>query len=365
MMNRVLVETTHKTYPVIIGEGAVQEISRVILDMPKAPTRLFVIADEAVYALHGEALRDALPSSIATDWHFVPAGESAKSFSVFEQCLTAMLEAALDRRSLVIAFGGGACGDLAGFCAASYMRGIPFIQVPTTILAHDSAVGGKTAINHPLGKNMIGAFHQPEAVVYDTAFLKSLSEKETRSGFAEVIKHALIADPSLLENIQQSVKSAEDIKGSFLEHCLQRGIEIKSAIVKEDEKETGVRAFLNFGHTYGHAVEALSGYGKTAHGEAVACGMIFALYASQFKNDLSFDTSSFAAWLKRAGYPVKAGTVFSFEDIYAVMARDKKAYGGTVRFVLLNEVGKPYVTEMTKEELQHIDEHFRKESDTW
>lgn len=364
-MNRVMVETTHKTYPVMIGEGAVQEIGRSILQLAKKPTRLFVIADEAVYALHGDALRSALPAELPTNWHFVPAGESAKSFPVYEQCLTAMLEAALDRHSLVIAFGGGACGDLAGFCAASYMRGIPFIQVPTTILAHDSAVGGKTAINHPLGKNMIGAFHQPEAVIYDTAFLQSLSEKETRSGFAEVIKHALIADAELLENIQQSVKHAEDIKGSFLEHCLQRGIEIKSAIVKEDEKETGVRAFLNFGHTYGHAVEALSGYGKIAHGEAVACGMIFALYASEFKNDLAFDIRSFAAWLKQAGYPVSAGIAFSFEDLYAMMARDKKAYGGTVRFVLLNKTGEPYVTEMTKEELQHIDQYFRKEADRW
>lgn len=364
-MNRVTVETAHKTYPVIIGEGAVQEIGRFILKMKKKPTRLFVIADEAVYAIHGSTLRNELPDSLQTDWHFVPAGESAKSFPVFEQCLTAMLEAALDRHSLVVAFGGGACGDLAGFCAASYMRGIPFIQVPTTILAHDSAVGGKTAINHPLGKNMIGAFHQPEAVIYDTAFLKSLTEKETRSGFAEVIKHALIADSKLLEDIQQTIKNAGDIKGSFLEHCLKRGIEIKSAIVKEDEKETGVRAFLNFGHTYGHAVEALSGYGKTAHGEAVACGMIFALYASEFKNNLSFDIRSFAAWLKKADYHVEAGTAFSFDDMYAVMTRDKKAYGGTVRFVLLNKVGEPYITDMTKEELQKIDEHFRREVSQW
>ncbi|WP_046173718.1 3-dehydroquinate synthase [Domibacillus indicus] len=364
-MNQVMVETSHKVYPVIIGEGAVKEISRFILQMKKKPTRLFVIADEAVDAIHGSTLRRELPDSLQADWHLVPAGESAKSFEVFEECLTAMLQAALDRHSLVVAFGGGACGDLAGFCAASYMRGIPFIQVPTTILAHDSAVGGKTAINHPLGKNMIGAFHQPEAVIYDTSFLASLSEKETRSGFAEVIKHALIADASLLEEIQQTVKNAGDIKGAFLERCLQRGIQIKSAVVKEDEKETGVRAFLNFGHTYGHAVEALSGYGKIAHGEAVACGMIFALYASAFKNNLSFDIHFFASWLKQAGYPVEAGLNFSFKEIYGVMTRDKKAYGGTVRFVLLNEIGAPYVTDMTKEELQAIDEKFRKEADQW
>lgn len=364
-MNRVTVETAHKTYPVIIGEGAVKEIGPVLLKMTNKPTRLFVIADEGVYAIHGAALKEALPDAIPADWHFVPAGESAKSFSVFEQCLTAMLEAALDRHSLVVAFGGGACGDLAGFCAASYMRGIPFIQVPTTILAHDSAVGGKTAINHPLGKNMIGAFHQPEAVIYDTSFLQSLSEKETRSGFAEVIKHAFIADEPMLTEILRTIQKTADIKGAFLAQCLKKGIEIKSAIVKEDEKETGVRAFLNFGHTYGHAVEALSGYGKTAHGEAVACGMIFALYASQFKNNFSFNIRSFAKWLKGVGYPVKEGLGFSFEEIYTVMTRDKKAYGGTVRFVLLNKIGEPYVTDMTKEELQKIDEHFRKEAEQW
>ncbi len=340
-------------------------IASFIMNMSKKPTRLFVIADEAVHALYGEKLKKSLPESIPANWQLVPAGESAKSFSVFEKCLTTMLESSLDRRSLVIAFGGGACGDLAGFCAAAYMRGIPFIQVPTTILAHDSAVGGKTAINHPLGKNMIGAFHQPEAVIYDTEFLTSLSEKETRSGFAEVIKHALIADKKLFEDIQKNVHQAKDITGSFLEHCLQKGIEIKGEIVKEDELETGVRAYLNFGHTYGHAVEALSGYGKVAHGEAVACGMIFALYASAFKNDLDFDIPFFAAWLKKAGYPVKAGTAFSFEEIYDVMTRDKKAYGGTVRFVLLTEIGKPYVTDMTKEELQQIDQQFRKEALQW
>ncbi|OLN23238.1 3-dehydroquinate synthase [Domibacillus antri] len=364
-MNRVMIETAAKTYPVVIGERAVETITSFLDEMDKKPTRLFIIADESVRALHGVRLEAALPSDIPADWHNVPAGESAKSFGVFEQCLTRMLECSLDRRSLVVAFGGGACGDLAGFCAAAYMRGIPFIQVPTTILAHDSAVGGKTAVNHPLGKNMIGAFHQPEAVIFDTLFLQSLSEKETRSGFAEVIKHALIADPSLYEDIRSSVNNASDMSGSFLEYCLKRGIEIKGSIVKEDELETGVRAYLNFGHTYGHAVEALSGYGNVAHGEAVACGMIFALYASAAKNGLSFDIPAFAKWLKTAGYPVESGTMFSFNDIYEVMTRDKKAYGGTVRFVLLSKIGEPYVTDMTKEELQKIDEQFRKEAVKW
>lgn len=364
-MNRVMIETAKTMYPVLIGSGAVTQIASFIAGLAKQPTKLFVIADKEVHSLHGKVLEAALPKEVPADWHLVPSGEEAKSFSVFEQCLTKMLESGLDRHSLVIAFGGGACGDLAGFCAAAYMRGIRFIQVPTTILAHDSAVGGKTAINHPLGKNMIGAFHQPEAVIYDTAFLLSLSEKEIRSGFAEVIKHALIADSNLLSRIQSTVQRTEDIQGDFLAHCLKRGIEIKGAIVREDERETGVRAHLNFGHTYGHAVEALSGYGKIAHGEAVACGMIFALYASAFKNNLAFDISSFASWLKAIGYPVEAGTIFSFDDIYTVMTRDKKAYGGTVRFVLLDQIGSPYVTEMTKQELQKIDDQFRKEAALW
>lgn len=364
-MNRVTVETANKTYPVLIGNGAVQELSAVIKALPKQPTKLFVLADEAVYSLHGDALLKALPADVPAIVHLVPSGESAKSFPVYEASLTAMLEAALDRRSLIVAFGGGACGDLAGFCAASYMRGVPFIQVPTTILAHDSAVGGKTGINHPLGKNMIGAFHQPEAVVYDTHFLKTLSDKETRSGFAEVIKHAFIADEAMLEDIFKNVIGTQDIKGDRLEKWLERGIQIKAAVVREDEKETGVRAHLNFGHTYGHAVEALNGYGSVAHGEAVAAGMIFALYASKLKNGLSFDIPSFASWLKQIGYPVEAGLPFSFDEHYELMVRDKKAYGGTVRFVLLDSIGAPYVTEMTKEELQHIDSEFRKEAAAW
>ena len=192
------------------------------------------------------------------------------------------LDFKLDRHSLILALGGGAVGDLSGFVAATFMRGIPFIQIPTTILAHDSAVGGKVAINHPAGKNMIGAFYQPEAVVYDIDFLKSLPEHEIRSGFAEVIKHGLIQDPSFYHWLKENILSIDMmISDENLIHFLSRGVEIKSAIVEEDEKETGIRAYLNFGHTLGHAIEAELGYGKLTHGEAVVIGMLYALQLSE------------------------------------------------------------------------------------
>src|SRR6185312_13145009 len=192
----------------------------------------------------------------------VPSGEQAKQFPIYEACLTFALENGLDRKSCIIAFGGGAVGDLAGFVAATYMRGIAFLQVPTTLLAHDSAVGGKVAINHPLGKNMIGAFHQPEAVVYHTPFLQSLPEKEWRSGYAEVIKHALIGDVELYHWLKEEVQTLADLRDEKLIHILTKAIPVKANVVSQDETEKGVRAHLNFGHTLGHALEKEIGYGN-------------------------------------------------------------------------------------------------------
>ncbi|MBM7647990.1 3-dehydroquinate synthase [Bacillus ectoiniformans] len=359
-MRELLVETANKSYPVVVGEGALAQLEELFSGALKKTTRLLIIADEHVSNLHGETVLTYMPKDLPYEWLTVPQGEKAKSFQVFEDCLTFALEKGLDRHSCIVALGGGATGDLAGYVAASYMRGISFVQVPTTILAHDSAVGGKVAINHRLGKNMIGHFHQPEAVIYDTRFLKTLPEKEIRSGFAEVIKHALIADESFLMELMSKVTDLEAIEPDFLEYCLQKGIEIKGEIVGEDEKEQGIRAFLNFGHTYGHALEARLGYGNVTHGEAVAAGMVYAIYASQQKQGLSFDLKKFMEWLEQLGYPLELNKDLPFEELYSLMARDKKTVGQSIRFVLLKRIGEPLICEMTKEELLEADRFMRK-----
>lgn len=361
-MRELMIETPDQSYPVYVGEGALSKLAGLFADPLKETTKLLIIADELVASFHGEALKQALPAELPYEWLTVPSGEQAKTFASFERCLTFALEKGLDRKSCILAFGGGATGDLAGYVAASYMRGISFIQIPTTILAHDSAVGGKTAINHPLGKNMIGHFHQPAAVVFDTHFLKTLPEQQVRSGFAEIIKHALIADFAFLKELQASVNSFKDVSADFLAYCLEKGIQIKGEIVREDVKEQGIRAYLNFGHTYGHALEAKLGYGQVTHGEAVAAGMVFALHASEKKVGLTFNLKGFMAWLKELGYPLDLNSGLSFDELYTLMARDKKTIGESIRFVLLQEVGRPVIKEMSRLELEETDRFMREEA---
>ncbi|KAB7709231.1 3-dehydroquinate synthase [Bacillus aerolatus] len=361
-MRELLIETPDQSYPVFVGEGALNKLDELFAGPLKKTTRLLIIADELVASLHAETLKRALPPHLPTDWLTVPKGETAKTFASFERCLTFALEKGLDRKSCILAFGGGAAGDLAGYVASSYMRGISFIQIPTTILAHDSAVGGKVAINHPLGKNMIGHFHQPEAVLFDTRFLHTLPEREIRSGFAEIIKHALIADPDFLKELMENITNFQHISADFLAYCLEKGIQIKGKIVKEDVKEHGVRAYLNFGHTYGHALEAKLGYGKVTHGEAVAAGMVYALRASERKEGLTFELKRFMNWLAKLGYPLDLNNGLSFDELYTLMERDKKTIGESIRFVLLQEVGRPVIAEMSRQELQEVDQFMREEA---
>ncbi|MBE3570644.1 MAG: 3-dehydroquinate synthase, partial [Bacillales bacterium] len=353
------VHTPDKTYPIWVGENALEMIRRSFKDNLSDTTKILVIADNHVSHLYRKKLEKHLPTDIPFAWKEVPQGEAAKSMAVFESCITEALEQNLDRKSCIIAFGGGAAGDLAGYVAAAFMRGIRFLQVPTTILAHDSAVGGKVAINHPLGKNMIGHFHQPEAVIFDTRFIHSLPEKEVRSGFAEVTKHALIKDQTFLHQLTSTLVSLEKIDSDFLEKSLCKGISIKADIVSEDEKEQGIRAFLNFGHTYGHALEATIGYGRMTHGEAVMIGIVYALYLSKKKCSLAFDLSSFINWIQRLGYSLDVPETISFDQLLSAMKRDKKTIGRSIRFVLLEEIGKPVIMEMNQEDLQEADQFIR------
>ncbi|MER2059781.1 MAG: 3-dehydroquinate synthase [Niallia sp.] len=347
-MQTVSIQTASKQYDVWIGERVIEEVRSFIQTNFADRTKILVITDETVEKLHLELLLKNL-SSLPVIAYTVPAGEKAKTFDVFYACLTYMLEQHLDRKSLVLALGGGAVGDLAGYVAASFMRGIPFIQIPTTILAHDSAVGGKVAINHPLGKNMIGVFNQPEAVFYDTTFITTLPIRELRSGFGEVIKHALISDTAFYRELLCQFSDLSKVPLSYWSKILEKGILVKRAIVEKDEMESNVRAFLNFGHTLGHAIEAEMGYGKFTHGEAVVIGMIFALKLSKHHYDLPFSLEEYINWLKQLGYSCDIPGDLEIERLIDRMKQDKKSINGSIRFVLLKEIGYPELVEMDED----------------
>lgn len=333
------IQTASAAYPVILQEGAIQSISNVL---PAQYDRLVVFADQHVWTLHGEEFKRQLDLEFSL--HLVRAGESAKTLTHYEQSMTFLLENAVSRKSVLIAFGGGAIGDFAGFVAATYMRGIPFIQIPTTILAHDSAVGGKTGINHSLGKNMIGAFHQPLGVLYDPTFLKTLPDSEVRSGFSEVIKHAFLSDGTWSNHLQ-TITSINSLRKLDWQAELAKGIQVKAKIVEQDEKEASVRKYLNLGHTYGHALEALAGFGRLKHGEAVAIGLVVTFYLS----GLEQLATNWFKQLSKLGYPLEAVTQFSIEEIITYIRKDKKNSGEDIQFVLLHEIGKPYVSTVHEE----------------
>ncbi|MFD0827791.1 3-dehydroquinate synthase [Neobacillus sp. M.A.Huq-85] len=347
-MQIIPIQTESKSYQVFVGEGIRREIGSFLDKHFNNLTKVLIITDETVGSLHLENLVDCLKP-----WEPViftaPSGEKAKTFDVYYSALGTALENRLDRKSLILALGGGAVGDLSGFVAASFMRGIPFIQIPTTILAHDSAVGGKVAINHPLGKNMIGAFHQPEAVFYDLELLSTLPEREIRSGFAEVIKHSLINDPDFYLWLKTNISDLTAITTEQLTYSLTKGIAIKNEFVSKDEKETGIRAYLNFGHTLGHAIESEMGYGNFTHGEAVMIGMVFALKLSNEINHLSFNLHEFISWVESLGYETKIPDGLMIEQLIGKMKQDKKTIGETIRFVLLEQIGKPNLQEIPED----------------
>jgi 3-dehydroquinate synthase len=346
-METIHIQTESKNYNVFVGEGVRKELGTFLVNHFSGLTRILIITDETVAKLHLEKLLIELKSFDPVIFT-APSGEKAKTFEVYYAALSTALENRLDRKSVILSFGGGAVGDLAGFVAASFMRGIPFIQIPTTILAHDSAVGGKVAINHPLGKNMIGAFHQPEAVFYDLEFLKTLPAHEIRSGFAEVIKHALIDDSDFFDWLKNNVEDLQTLPMELLSESLIRGIKVKGKIVGQDEKETGIRAYLNLGHTLGHAIESEMGYGNFTHGEAVMIGMIFALKVSKQLLELSFNIEEFIDWIEGLGYESKIPDNLAYEKLINKMKQDKKSVRHSIRFVLLEQLGLPILKEVSE-----------------
>jgi 3-dehydroquinate synthase len=274
----------------------------------------------------------------------LPDGEAFKHWETLNLIFDALLGAGCDRKTVLFALGGGVVGDMTGFAAASYMRGVPFVQIPTTLLAQvDSSVGGKTGINHPLGKNMVGAFYQPKMVLCDIGALATLPARELSAGLAEVIKYGPIADLEFLDWIESNVDALRALDVDALAHAVRRSCQIKAWVVGQDERESGLRAILNFGHTFGHAIEAGLGYGEWLHGEAVGCGMVM---ASQLSQRLGLVSSAFVERLTklivRAGLPV-TGPILDHADnagrYLSLMRLDKKSEGGDIRFVVIDETG--------------------------
>ena len=324
-----------RSYPIHIGSGL---ISSTQLYAPHlAGGRVAIVTNTVVAPLYLKAVKQAAGAVAEI---VLPDGERTKSWETLGRVFDALLEARCGRDTLIVALGGGVIGDLAGFAAAVYQRGVRFIQVPTTLLAQvDSSVGGKTAINHALGKNLIGAFHQPRAVISDVATLDTLPERELRSGLAEVIKHGLALDAAFFAWLESNVEKLLHKDRAALVHAVRRSCELKARIVAGDERESGARALLNFGHTFGHAIEVGTGYGTWLHGEAVAAGMVMAAELSLLMGHLKQnEVSRVRELLKRAGLPI-AGPALAPERLLELMALDKKAAKGRTRFVVLETIG--------------------------
>ena len=338
-METISVALGSRSYPIHIGASL---IARSELYAAHLGPSAAVITNPVVAPLYLAPVRTALERAGArvTDI-VVEDGERAKGWETLDRVFDALLAARLGRDATIVALGGGVVGDLAGFAAAVYQRGVRFIQVPTTLLAQvDSAVGGKTAINHARGKNMIGAFHQPHAVISDVATLASLPDRELRSGLAEVIKHGAALDASFFAWLEQHIDRLRARQHDALVYAVRRSCELKAAIVAEDERETGRRALLNLGHTFGHAIEAATGYGPWLHGEAVAAGMAMAAELSARAGSLPrADAERITGLLSRAGLPIRPPQL-ARERWRELIAIDKKSAAGRVRFVLLDAVGR-------------------------
>ena len=343
-METVHIDLDERSYPIVIAEDLLA-LGSTWQALPKAAAAL-IVTNEVVAPLYLSTLKQALSSKYAQVHEVVlPDGEAHKDWQTLNLIFDALLTHGCDRRTVLFALGGGVVGDMTGFAAASYMRGVPFVQVPTTLLSQvDSSVGGKTAINHPLGKNMIGAFYQPQLVVCDLATLDTLPPRELSAGLGEIIKYGPIADMQFFDWLEQNINGLLSRDRTLLAHAVKRSVEIKAWVVGQDEKEAGLRAILNFGHTFGHAIEAGMGYGNWLHGEGVAAGMVM---AAELSKRLGMVDEHFVLRLRtlieRAGLPVR-GAIIDVQDnagrYLELMRVDKKSEAGEIRFVLIDGAGR-------------------------
>jgi 3-dehydroquinate synthase len=353
-MRTFRVELGADAHPVHVGPGALEQTGRLARDVGLPAGRALIVTDSNVARLYGERAAAALETAgFAPRTLEVAAGEQSKSFATLARVYDAIVDAELDRSSAVFALGGGVVGDLAGFAAATYMRGVALVQIPTTMVAQvDSALGGKTAINHPRAKNLIGAFHQPRLVVADVATLASLPEREFREGLAEVIKYGAITEAPMVEALERGLDAIMRRDPLALEEIVTRSLQHKAAVVASDTRESGLRKILNYGHTAGHALEASSGYGHFLHGEAVAIGMVAAGKLSQAFAGLSaIEAERLERLIARAGLPTAMPAGWRGEEFVRAMRLDKKRLGDGVEFVLLDRLGHALTRKLSFDEI--------------
>ncbi len=334
-----------RSYDILVGRGLLSKLG------PELAARLgggagrlaVVVSSPEISALHGDAARESLSAAgFQVETVLVPPGERTKSLASVEELYTKLHTLSADRRTAVVALGGGVIGDLAGFAAATYTRGLPFVQVPTTLLAQvDSSVGGKTGVNFGNAKNLIGSFYQPRLVVIDPDTLETLPERERRSGLAEIIKYGIIADKDFAALLGREMPGLLTLTSSQLDYAVAHSCTIKARVVEEDEREDGLRAILNFGHTVGHALESLTHHQTYTHGEAIALGMVSAcLIGEEVGVTSPEDTAAAVALLRAAGFAVRLDPAHDTHEIVRLLAWDKKSVGGSARFVLLEALGR-------------------------
>jgi 3-dehydroquinate synthase len=343
-MNTLSVNLGERSYPIYIGQALLGQTSLVVPHLQGK--QILIVTNETVAPLYLEATLAAV-TDFQTDSVILPDGEEYKNLTVLNQIFDTLLRGRFDRQTTLVALGGGVVGDMTGFAAACYQRGVPFIQIPTTLLAQvDSSVGGKTGVNHPLGKNMIGAFHQPQCVIIDTDTLQTLDDKQLSAGLAEVVKYGLINDLEFLEWLEQHAADLLQRDAQALSFAIARSCQNKANIVAADEREAGRRALLNLGHTFGHAIETGMGYGQILHGEAVAIGMCL---AAQFSVQLGWlqtsEVTRIQTLLNQLALPTQLPTNLSVEQLLANMKIDKKVRDGKIRLVLLPHLGQAIVTD--------------------
>lgn len=346
----VNVELNERRYPIHIGRGLLQNPDS--FSLLKAGDKVMVVSNSTIANHYLEILTQSLcQRGCSVESVLIPEGEAHKNVDSLTQIFTALLEKNYNRDSTLIALGGGVIGDVVGFAAATYQRGIRFIQIPTTLLAQvDSSVGGKTAVNHPLGKNMIGAFYQPASVIIDTDTLNTLPHREISAGLAEVIKYGAIFDVDFFSWLEQNIDKLVSLDPVALEYCIQRCCQLKADVVVRDETEKGDRALLNYGHTFGHAIEAYLGYGKWLHGEAIAVGMLEAGGLSHILGNLSdSELARLEKLIARANLPTISPDGMAPSDYLPYMWRDKKVLNGQLRLILLKKLGQAYVSSVATE----------------
>jgi len=357
-MKTIEVDLGDRKYPIYIGESILSD--QKLFDEHITSSQILIVTNEKVAPLYLKHIEDSL-SKVSHDVLILPDGESTKSLDSLNQIITCLMEKKYSRTCILIALGGGVIGDLTGFAAACYQRGVKFIQIPTTLLAQvDSSVGGKTAVNHPLGKNMIGAFYQPCAVLADTRVLETLPEREFSAGLAEVIKYGLIRDKSFYEWLEENIELVIKRDNEALSYIIERSCTNKAEVVAEDERESGVRATLNLGHTFGHAIETALSYKDWLHGEAVGCGMLMAVDLSMRLGLLKQDQiDRVKAILDRAKLPTKIPNGIKLKQMLENMKVDKKSRDGVLYLILLNDIGDAVITsDYTEQALTETINHF-------